>query len=300
MYSVILAVGILAVILPSQAVSEEEIRIGDDIAAVKALLGDPKGYMKTTSFQLFFYDRGRVEFREDKVSMVNIVSEEEATAQKALEAEGKQRERELASTRRERRLVEGENIKAMKLSDPDFINGNYDGQVAFWKTFRTRYPGVAVDNEYREALTELEKGIVEEQAWVETAEREARLQERVAGLEKRLADAEKRTRRAEEYQRRQNTYRAVYTTPYVYHYTPYSSYITTPTFSTGTALSITAGSSPGIRFRMGRNYVNYGHGSLRSLSSHHGYRQCSSPSTDFSRFYASISHRASHIGRMTW
>ena len=296
---IVITSSILSLPLFSLALSGEEIQIGDTEATVKAILGEPTGYIKTTSFQLFFYDRGKVEFHDGKVSTATIVSEEEAETQKTLDAEIERKRQEVVIAQREQHFIEGEKIKQMKLSNPDFVQGTFADQVNFWKVFRKKYPGVSVDNEYVKVLAGLEQEVAEEQARVEITEKEARLQGRLAELEKRLADAEARTREAVALAL-QNRSRVIYTTPYVYYYTsytpsisyhpPHHSTIVTPTTSTRSSFSITTGSSPHLRFGYQHTHSNYKHASVFANLSRRYYQACSTPIIDYSRSHASTHH----------
>jgi hypothetical protein len=160
--------------------------VGASIEEVHAALGRPNGYIKVGAHEMLVYDRGRVELRDGLVTDFHLVSEEEARARKL---ERKRRRSERLAAERERReqlRVDGKALKQEKQSDPLFAALSARERLAFWRTFRKRYPDVDVDAEYAAALAERERELEQEL-----------LQRRVDALEQRVAAAEQRARRAE-------------------------------------------------------------------------------------------------------
>ncbi len=187
-----------------------EIKEGDDIATVKEVLGKPTGSIKSENFHLLYYDRGKVEIRHDKVTMIDLMSEEELATKKKTDKENVR----LAAEKRAQNTFEGEKLKQEKLSNHDFVTSSYSNQVRFWRAFKKKHPYVSISKEYEIALTGLEKEIKEEQAIVAALEEKARTEQRIKDLENRLAEAEAREQQQ----------KVIYTAPTVYYYSPYTSH----------------------------------------------------------------------------
>ncbi len=193
----------------------EKIALGDSEQAVRDALGAPIGYIRSGSYLLLMYDRGKVEFEDGKVVEMNLVSAEEA---RKLKAQREQRRKELAAEReasRAKRHAEGVALKEKTLSDPVFRASSVEHQLAFWKSFRLKHPDVPVDAEYAEALAKRKK-----------QNEELAAQERLLEMEKRVAlaeaEAEEARRDAEEARRsRRYVYPALPHTGYHdYYYAP--------------------------------------------------------------------------------
>lgn len=204
------AVTIAAAIAPALG---EVVSIGDSEQAVREALGDPGGYIRSGSYLLLIYDRGKVELEDGEVVDFSIVSEQEAEERKAQ----RERRREELAVRREvmrtERHAEGLALKEKTLSDPVFRASSIEKQLAFWRSYRLKYPDVPVDAEYAETLAR-KKRDAEELA----------TQERLLEMEKRIAQAEaQEAKRDAEDARRSRRY--IYpTTPavgyYDHYYTP--------------------------------------------------------------------------------
>ncbi|MCX7590626.1 MAG: hypothetical protein N2255_03255, partial [Kiritimatiellae bacterium] len=161
----------------------QEVKVGDDLETVVKVLGAPKGWIQAGSVQVYYYDLGRVEMKDGRVTRVELMTPEEAALlAEQREARLRQQEKELAARRREL-VAEGMALKEKMLASPDFTNAPASFQVEFWKEFMTRYPDVPVEAEYATARARLA---------AEEAER------RLKELEQRVAEAENRARHAEE------------------------------------------------------------------------------------------------------
>jgi hypothetical protein len=184
-------------------VAGQEVSVGDTSAAVLEKLGEPRGYMKSGDREQFLYDRGWVKLRGGIVTEVDLISADEAEAQRVERERLLTRTREELAERRRRLLEEGLKEKERTLSDPQFLSAAAAAQVDYWERFRERYPDVPVDAAYCAALARRQ----------EELERSA-LELRVADLERRLAEAEVRAAAAErlaaDAQRQNRTY--VYST----------------------------------------------------------------------------------------
>ncbi len=181
------------------------VRVGDTHEEVIAELGKPSGFIEMADVVWLYYERGRVRLQDDRVAEVALVSAEEAarlTAERQREAE---RQRAVRAAQQAQRQAAGEALLEARIHDPYFLNRPATEQVAFWRDFRARYPGVPADAHYAAALERYQRE--QEQAW-RRREQEQRLQ----SLEARLARAEEQARR-----------RPVTThAPYVIHHPPYS------------------------------------------------------------------------------
>ena len=166
---------------------DADIRAGDSVHHVHEVLGRPKGYLKTYRAEYQVFDRGTVALRAGRVVEADLVSEEEATVRRK-QREQRRREREAAARDRRRlQTAEGLRIRLERHADPMFLAADPMQRLSFWRSFRKRYPGVDVREEYAQALSEWRR-----------EESSRRLQAEVLALERRVAEAESRARSAEE------------------------------------------------------------------------------------------------------
>ena len=182
-----------------------DVKIGDTYQQVIDQLGDPQGEIKSGTYQLLSFDRGRVELRNGKVAKTEILSDEQVEKKRLL-AEKKlaEAERKFAAER-EQRIAEGTTVHAAKLADEEFMVSPAADRVAFWQNFKKLYPEVPLGDEYTAALRELEQDYA-----ARRIERER--QQQISDLEQRVADAEARADRAEQHQ----SPVVVYDTPSIY------------------------------------------------------------------------------------
>jgi len=205
--ALIFAVALLTAI--ASPAESEDVKIGDTLESVRKALGEPRGLIMDETYQLLQYDRGRVELHDGFVSSVNIVSEEEAERMR-IERERIAEERRLAeAARRERLRIEGLETLEQVLSDPEYAALSAGKQVAFWKSFKKRYPDVPLGEEYASAL---------ERHRLELEQRQ--LEQRIATLESRVREAESRAAQAEWEASRENNRRYTSFVSYAYpvHY----------------------------------------------------------------------------------
>ena len=190
--------------------------IGNTTEEVKAELGKPTSYIQIGDRQVLYYDRGHVELVGDAVVEVELVSQEEADEAKRLRAEAKARMKEERREKALARHAEGVNIRDRKLADSNFMSARASQRVAFWRSFKNRFPSVELGLEYEEALRELQ---LERQVGKQRSQEQARLRD----LESRLLEAETRAARAEKLayeeaaRRDRNRYLAV-SRPAIYTY----------------------------------------------------------------------------------
>ncbi|MGQ9661678.1 MAG: hypothetical protein ACUVWX_04965 [Kiritimatiellia bacterium] len=161
----------------------QEIQVGDDMETVTKVLGQPRSWIQIGTVKVCYYELGKVELKEGRVTRVELMTPEQAAlARERLEAERTRRE-EIAAAKRNELREEGLALKERMLALPQFTNSPASFQVEFWKNFMARYPDVAVEAEYAQAQAKL--------AAEET-------QRRCSELEQRLSEAELRVRIAEQ------------------------------------------------------------------------------------------------------
>lgn len=192
---------VLGLLLAAATMGRAEVRPGDPLDSVIRELGPPQGYIRAGDYTLLSYERGRVELRDDRVETADLVTEEEAVRLRAQRLAREEAQRQEADRQRAQRLIEGAETRDRKLADPLYVLSPPDDQVAFWQSFRVRYPETDVSLPYAEALSRLET-----QRKAEALESERRAQ--WVALENRVVAAEDRARRAE-----QRALRCVYAVP---------------------------------------------------------------------------------------
>jgi hypothetical protein len=134
-----------------------DVHPGDSLADVQAALGTPIGQAQLGNKLILDYANGQVQLVDGKVTSSKLIPAEKLAAQKAQHA------------------AEGQALKAQKLADPNFTSASPGAQLIFWQDFRTRYPEVSCDDEYKLALTRWQadqQKIFEQQQIVAAAERQ--------------------------------------------------------------------------------------------------------------------------------
>jgi len=165
----------------SLGLSAAEVRLGDSFGAVKAVLGEPRGQVRTGSRQLLYFDRGEVELQTGAVSRVALLSGDEYSALETKRAAAAMRMREQQEARFGQLRDEGRRIMARRLADPVFQAATPTDQVGFWEDFSRRYPDVdcsaplAVARQHR--IAQIEASLVQEEQARRLAELEARARE---------------------------------------------------------------------------------------------------------------------------
>ena len=165
----------------------DDVKVGDPVERVRSELGEPAGYIRMEAWEMFIYDRGKVEVRDGFVSQVHLVSPD------TLEA---RRQAEMA--RREHLVTEGVAVRQRAIDDPSQTGVTDAEQVAYWQSFQRRYPGVNPPPAFALAQARLRERQAEEREAAARAERDARLQLELARLQDRVDAAEQRAHRAED------------------------------------------------------------------------------------------------------
>ena len=184
----------VAFILSFSALADH-VQIGDNLAMVKSILGEPTGYVQVGTSEVLYYNRGRIELKDDQVIEAELISEEEVrkrTEQRLIQEE----EQRVAQERiRLERFEEGTKILNQKLSDPYFLNSSLSNRISFWRSFANQYPMVTLPESYLVTLREFEE---EQKNRLRNAEQE----QKIAALEARVKKAEQRALHAERNTRR--------------------------------------------------------------------------------------------------
>lgn len=262
----------------------DAVRVGDERAHVYDLLGQPRGYMAYGTTEVLSYERGRVELKDGRVTSVSLISEAELARRRAEE----ERRRIAEQERLALLLVEGTALRDRKLNDTVFTSAPAAERVAYWRTFRQRYPGVNISEPYTLALREFEAELA-----VQTRQNET--QRQLAELERRVNEAEARARAAEEEARRRSSstyfvgysgYPAISTYRHGYHAKPYYSHHK-PHYSSHSAKK-SCSTSPRGTYTVPSYFRYTTPGVMYSRSS--GYAGCARPSYGSSSYVrASIS-----------
>lgn len=161
------------------------VHIGDSHESVIAELGRPDGYIETETTDWLYYERGTVKLEDGRVVEADLITAEQARERRAREREEWERRRSLWAERQAKHLREGWELKQSRQSNPRFLSSPASQQVAFWRTFRARYPEIPIHEEYALALERYQD------EW-QNAQRERDRERRIAELEERLRRAEDR------------------------------------------------------------------------------------------------------------
>jgi hypothetical protein len=203
--------------------SDFKVEVGQTFEATIEALGKPMGTIELREKTLLLYPQGEVTLRNDRVTEIDLMSEEEFKAdQERLRIEREewllQQERQAAA-----RTEEGEAIKADKMKSRTFTALPAKDRVEYWRNFQLRYPEVDASEEIARAL----EGYEIELAELRSQQRIAELETRVALAEKEAAtarlEAQKARDEAETRSRYNNYGLRYYSTPFLsnrYYYRP--------------------------------------------------------------------------------
>ena len=179
------AIGIL--VLPST----HAISLDDTREAVFRELGAPVGEVESQGMTLLVYSRGEIRLRDGRVSAINLMSDEEIAAR--IEArEATDAHDEAARAERLARLeAEGKALYARKTADPDFLLLPPSQQLAFWRSFASRYPMIPIMPELNALSDRIEQERLMRGMVQSGDDRLAELEARVTAAEERALDAER-------------------------------------------------------------------------------------------------------------
>lgn len=189
------------------ATAGAEIQVGTARAEVVQILGEPTGHIGSNAFQIYYFERGEVVFRNGLVESHSVISQaeldqkiadrekrrEEKAAARVILEERRAEERAILAERRaeERaaRIVEGTEIRDQRRADPVFSTSDASTRLAFWQAFRRKYPEVDATFEYSVALQEVNLAENAKQAEYERQVRIVDLERRVEQAEQQASDA---------------------------------------------------------------------------------------------------------------
>lgn len=163
------------------------IKVGDTTEVVFQELGHPQGRISSGIYDIYLYDRGKVELKNGLVSEIELVSPEEAAARRVEKEKRQQEAQRQAQEAQERRRKEGNQLLANRLADTTFRAQSATDQLAFWDLFKAQYPEIDIGSIYATVYRQYQ---VEEE--------QARVREQLADLRQRTAAAEARALRAEQ------------------------------------------------------------------------------------------------------
>lgn len=157
-----------------------DIEMGQSREDTLKILGKPIGTIELHEKTLLLYPQGEVTLKKGKVSNIDLMSEEEFQAdQQRLKQEREEWEIDQARLA-ERRIEEGEKVKAYKMKSSAFAALPAKDRVDYWRSYQIRYPEIDVSEEIARSLEGYETELTE-----------LRAQQRIAELEARVALAEK-------------------------------------------------------------------------------------------------------------
>ena len=207
---------VLALILAaSGTLRASEVVVGEPLADVLLDLGKPRGFIRAGSYLLLDYERGKVELRDEKVVQADLMTDEELAAYKELTARRTAMASKAAMERRIALFAEGTKVRDAKLTDPVFLSSPASEQVAFWRWFRQKYPGVEIGGEYAVVLQKYEAELDAQQREADQKQQVAELEARVADAERAAAEAQEEAERARQYYGYYSTYPICYVRPSV-------------------------------------------------------------------------------------
>ncbi|MEI6563015.1 MAG: hypothetical protein WCO42_01765 [bacterium] len=177
---------VLLAALSASVVPAQEIKKGDTAEDVTRQLGKPQGRITSGTYEVYLYDRGKVELQKGIVSEVSLISAEEAVARKLEQERRREVADRLAAEAKEKRHIEGGRILAERLANPAFSAQPAGQQVAYWDMFRQQYPEIDIGTVYANAMRQYQADL-----------EQARIREQLADLQQRTTAAEARALRAE-------------------------------------------------------------------------------------------------------
>lgn len=176
-----------------------DVVIGSTRGEVLAALGEPNGSIDGGSYQLLYYERGKVELVSNVVVKIDLLSEDETVKRRLLREKQEAEARVAAEKARIQRIAEGTQVRQTKLADASFRAMAAPERLAFWQRFKQLYPEVPLGDEYTLALTETEREYARQREETERLNSLARLEQRVASAERRAAEAEEEARNRSTY-----------------------------------------------------------------------------------------------------
>lgn len=167
--------------------SAEVIKIGDTPETVLHELGKPQGRMTSGTYDVFIYDRGKVEFQKGLVTTIELISAEEVLARRIAQEKHQQEAHLRAEQARESRKAAGDKLLAEQLADSYFRKQPASEQLTYWELFQKQYPKTDIGTTYIDLARQYQMDL-----------EQAQIREQLADLRQRTAAAEARALRAEQ------------------------------------------------------------------------------------------------------
>jgi hypothetical protein len=143
------------------------INLGDSEAAVITELGTPQGRISSGKYDVYIYNRGKIELSDGLVTSIELISAEAAETKRLAREKTQQEAEQQAKDASERRRVEGNRILADRLADPIFRAQPANGQLNYWDIFKKQYPEIDISSICldlsRQHQAEQDQAIVQEQ-----------------------------------------------------------------------------------------------------------------------------------------
>lgn len=127
---------------------------GDSVDDMRNELGPPNGMVAIGPNVIYFYDRGEVALKDGRVTLVNLMTEDELVAQRERDARRTALLKQIGAERRAQNEAEGLVLKQSKVDSPGFQSLPASERVAYWRHFKLKYPTVPIGLELTAALTQ--------------------------------------------------------------------------------------------------------------------------------------------------
>ena len=131
-----------------------EIEVGDSREEVIRQVGDPRGAMLSLRMETLFYERGTVTLRDGSVVHVRLKTAEDVVREKARRREEDAARKVAQEEEPERRIEEGNALKAWATKDPEFKQSSPAERLDYWRKFQKTYPKISVSEEIASAERE--------------------------------------------------------------------------------------------------------------------------------------------------
>lgn len=145
-------ISLLALLCLGASVSAVE--IGDTMEDVRLELGNPQGVVKAEDLHVWLYPNGELEFEDDRVSSVALMSPEafKDQQQALLKAAEKRQDQREEAERRQREATD--EVRQQILQDPAYTNQTPAERIDTWETFSENHPEAEIPDDVQAQLEE--------------------------------------------------------------------------------------------------------------------------------------------------
>ena len=123
-------------------------------AEVVRTLGNPRGMVRLGPRMVYEYDRGVIEFRDDRVVGVDLVTPQEAAQADRERARIAEERRQRTEADRQQSIEQGRRELAAQQGDEAFGRRPASERLAYWLAFRDRFPYTDVSERIAAARVE--------------------------------------------------------------------------------------------------------------------------------------------------